>query len=138
MGALHKSAALVGFYGDNLDPAEITAAMGAEPTIGVRRGGTWFTASGVKKVADTGSWRIKAARSEPADLNGQIEGILSRLSDDLDVWRSFSGRYRGKIFCGLFLASWNEGINLTSKTICSIGERGLALDLDVYGHQISD
>lgn len=36
MGTLHKSAATIGFYGDDLNPAEVTAALGAEPT-GIER-----------------------------------------------------------------------------------------------------
>ena len=138
MGALHKSAVSIGFYGDDLDPVEITSTLGGEPTVGVRKGGTWLTASGAEKVAVRGSWRVQAERCEPADLNGQIDRILSGLSGNLDAWQDLSARYRGRVFCGLFLASGNEGVRLTSETLRAIGERGLALDMDIYGHETSD
>ena len=68
MGGLHKTAASIGFFGDDLDPVEITTALGAEPTVGVRKGGVWHTKAGVEKVASQGSWRVEAERREPGDL----------------------------------------------------------------------
>ncbi|NML07675.1 DUF4279 domain-containing protein [Sphingomonas sp. G-3-2-10] len=133
MGALHKSAASIGFFGDDLNPAEITAALGAEPDVGVRKGGLWKTASGTEKLAARGYWRIEGQRCEPGDLDGQINDLLDRLSDNFTAWRSFSERFRGRIFCGLFLASGNEGLTLRSDTLARMGERGLLLDIDIYG-----
>lgn len=133
MGILHKSAASIGFSGDDLDPAEITAALGAEPTVGVRKGGPWVTRSGAVKTSPVGSWRVNAEDCEPGDLDGQINALLDGLSDDFVSWRSFSQRYRGRAFCGLFLDSWNEGLTLRSETVLRLGERGLLLDLDIYG-----
>jgi hypothetical protein len=138
MGILHKSAASIGFYGDELDPAEITAGLGAEPTVGVRKGGLWLTSRGAEKVAGTGSWRLRADRREPADLDGQINDLLNGLSDELKLWQSFAARYRGRIFCGLFLASWNEALKLRADTLVRVGERGLFLDLDIYGQDLPD
>ena len=138
MGILHKSAASISFFGDDLDPAEITAALGAEPTVGVRKGGHWLTKSGAEKIAPRGSWRMEAERCEPDDLDGQINDLLDGLSNDLPAWRSFSQRYRGRAFCGLFLASGNEGLTLRSETLARLGERGLLIDLDIYGSDMPD
>lgn len=138
MGILHKSAASIGFYGDDLDPAEITARLGAEPTVGVRKGGLWLTSMGAEKTASTGSWRLVAERREPADLDRQINDLLNGLSEDLPTWRSFAAQYRGRIFCGLFLASGNEGLSLRPDTLVRVGERGLLIDLDIYGQDLPD
>ena len=132
MSELHKSAASIGFFGEDLDPAEITDALGAEPTVGVCKGGRWQTKSGAEKIALRGSWRMEAERCEPGDLDGQINGLLDGLSDDLPAWRLFSKRFRGRAFCGLFLASGNEGLTLRSETLTRLGARGLLIDLDIY------
>jgi hypothetical protein len=133
MGSLHKTAASIGFFGDDLDPVEITTALGAEPTVGVRKGGVWHTKAGAEKVASQGSWRVEAERREPGDLDGQINELLDGLSNDLPAWQSYSKRYRGRVFCGLFLASGNEGLTLRSETLARLGDRGLVVDLDIYG-----
>ncbi len=132
MGILHKSAVSIGFYGDDLNPAEITMALGGEPTVGVSKGGQWKTKSGVVKTAARGSWRVEAEHCEPGDLDGQINDLLDGLSNDLVAWRSFSQRRRGRAFCGLFLGSEHEGLTLRSETLFRLGERGLLIDLDIY------
>lgn len=138
MSVLHKSAVSLGFFGHDLDPAAITRALGGEPTVAVRTGGRWRTSSGAEKTALRGQWRIVAKRCEPADVDGQINALLDALSHDLVAWRSFSERYRGRIFCGLFLATGNEGLTLASDTLARLGERGLLLDVDIYGADVGD
>lgn len=132
MGILHRSAASLNFYGDDLDPEELSQCLGALPDVGVRKGDAWRTRGGVEKIARTGSWRISAEDREPEDLDGQINSLLDGLADDFPAWRSFAERYRGRIFCGLFLESGNEGLALRSSTLTRLGERGLQLDFDIY------
>ncbi|WP_448539076.1 DUF4279 domain-containing protein [Sphingobium yanoikuyae] len=133
MGELHRSAAMLGFYGDDLDPVEITAGLGAQPTVGIRKGASWVTPSGREKIAPTGSWRLKAGDREPADLDGQINELLDGLSNDLAVWRSLAARFGGRFFCGIFLDSFNEGFDLRPGTLSRLSERGLMIDFDIYG-----
>ncbi len=125
MGELRESAALLGFYGDDLDPEELTAGLGSVPTVGVRKGGAWRTSLGGEKIASTGSWRIKAERCSPGDLDGQIRALLEPLTRDFDVWRDFSKRFGGRIFAGAFLGSGNDWLTLDADTIAALAERGL-------------
>jgi hypothetical protein len=138
MGPLHRSAVTLGFYGDDLDPAEFTACLGVAPTVGVTKGGSWVTSAGIEKIAGTGSWRLLAERCQPADLDGQITRLLAPLLVDLPIWRRLSAQFRGRLFCGLFLCEPNEGLTLRPLTLSMIGERGLALDLDVYERELPD
>ncbi|MDO7834516.1 DUF4279 domain-containing protein [Sphingobium sp. HBC34] len=135
---MHKSAATLGFYGDDLDPEEITNFLRIEPTVGTRKGGVWLTGSGVEKTARTGVWRLVADRCEPADLDGQIGWLLSPLPNNLEIWRSLAARYRGRIFAGLFMHSGNEGLTLQPDTLSMMGGRGLVLDLDIYGAEMPE
>lgn len=133
MGAVYESAATLGFYGDDLDPDELTQAFGCAPCVGVKRGGIWQTARGAEKTARTGSWRIDSLRIRPGNLDTQIQAILGRLSNDLAIWQHLAARYDGKFFCGIFMRDANEGIALLPITLVAISERGLSLDLDIYG-----
>jgi hypothetical protein len=132
MSKLRETAASLGFFGDDLDPDEISRLLGGIPTVGARKGGVWKTSRGFEKVAKSGSWRIEAERSNPGDLDGQIIDIFARLSSDLTTWRDLSRRFEGRFFCGLFMENTNDGLRLEAPTIAAIGDRGLALDLDIY------
>ena len=132
MGTPQTSAATIGFYGDDLEPSEITRQLDCEPTVGVSKGGTWTTSMGADKIARTGSWRLESRRRSPADLDAQIVELLSAMSDDLEAWKTLAARFRGRVFCGLFLASSNDGLTLRPETLLMIGQRGLLLDLDIY------
>lgn len=132
MGELSKTAATLRFFGDDLDPGEITSALGQSPTVGVPKGGVWLTFGGVERRAKTGSWRRTTERREPGDLDGHIAELLDPLTQDLDVWRSLTKRFQADIFCGLFLSSGNEGVSLLPSTLAAVGSRGLILDLDIY------
>ena len=133
MTELHKTAASLRFFGDDLDPDEITLRLGAKPTVGVRKGGTWRTSVGVEKTASKGQWRMTVERRSPGDLDGQLEELFAPLTTDLAVWRDLSGRFQADVFCGLFLNEFNEGISLSPRTLEALGLRGLSLDMDVYG-----
>jgi len=132
---LRKSAASLGFQGDFLDPVEVTRLLGRNPSVGVAKGDVWYTSLGAEKRAETGSWRIWADYREPANLDEQIRLLLEPLSADLEVWRRLSGLYKGRIFAGLFLGSYNQGIGVHADTVTMMGERGLHLELDIYGHE---
>jgi hypothetical protein len=83
------------------------------------------------RIAKTGSWRLSAGRREPEDLEAQILEILGQLTQDLSVWESLS-RYQPDLFCGLFMGNTNDGLPLSAKVLLSLGQRGIALGLDIY------
>jgi hypothetical protein len=137
MGPIQRSAASIGFYGDDLEPSAIMERLG-RPTVGVKMGDVYLTPGGREKVARTGSWRLVAEDREPSDLDCQINALLDQLSDDFGSWRHFCSRFRGRMFCGLFLGDTNEGLSLRPETLARLGERGLLLDLDIYAISMPD
>jgi hypothetical protein len=138
MSGLHKTVATLRFFGDDLDPEEITKLLGADPTVGVRKGGIWLTASGAEKMARRGSWWLNVEDRSPGDLNAQISEMFAPLTTDLTIWNELSRRFSGDVFVGLFLGESNEGNDLTPDTLAAVGLRGLELDLDIYGASDDD
>ncbi|MGK9232918.1 DUF4279 domain-containing protein [Inquilinus limosus] len=136
MAELSQTAATLRFFGDDLDPDELTRLLGSEPSVGVRKGETFrYHQSARRDVqARTGSWRLRVERRSPGDLDGQIIELLSPLCQDLAVWRDLSARFEADIFCGLFLDKTNEGMDLRSETLVMVGSRGLTLAFDIYGN----
>lgn len=132
MPTVRKSVASLRFGGDNLDPDEISDALGKKPTLGVRKGGVWVTPKGREIVASSGLWLIRTSEAVPGDIDQHIAALFEGLTEDFPKWQSLAERYDGNIFAGLFLGSSNEGLSLSAATLTAIGMRGLQLGLDIY------
>ena len=132
MGAIDHSVATLRLFGDDLVPDEISALLGASPTVSHRKGQELIgSKTGIARIAKTGSWRRSAARREPEDLESQIFEILGQLTQDLTAWESLA-RFQPDLFCGLFMGSSNDGLPLSAKALLALGQRGIALGLDIY------
>ena len=82
--------------------------------------------------AHTGQWHLEASDREPEDLDGQVQELLGKLTQDIEVWSALARRFRMDLFCGLFLKSKNEGATLSLETLAALSDRGIELQLDVY------
>ncbi len=131
MAEICKTVVSLSFSGDNLDPDEISRWLG-KPTNGASKGGILLTPAGNERVSHTGIWLLRAEDAQHGGFEQQIHALLSGLSEDFSIWKDFSDRYRGRIFVGLFLSGFNEGLSVSPQTLSAIGVRGLTLDLDIY------
>ena len=141
MGAIDHSYATLRFFGDDLVPDEISAALGASPTISYPKGQELLGRStGTVRIAKTGSWRLRSARREPEDLEFQVFEILDQLSQDLQVWTAISSRYQSDLFCGIFMGATNDGLLLSPRALLALGQRGISFSLDIYdaGSELGD
>jgi hypothetical protein len=132
MPLIHRTSVSLRLSGDDLNPEEVTAALGQPPDIGVRSGESWQTPSGAMRRARTGVWRRSVPRRNPGDLDAQIVELLSPLTGDITVWQQLTARFRADVFCGLFLKEANEGCEISSQALFAVGSRGLTLGLDIY------
>lgn len=131
MGVSHHSLATLRLFGDDLVPDSVTALLGATPTESCHIGQQLVGRTGRVRIAKTGSWRLNAVRREPEDLEAQVFEILDKLTKDLSVWESLS-QFGPNLFCGIFMDSSNDGLPLSGKALFALGQRGIALDLDIY------
>ena len=139
MASLDRTAASLRIFGDDLDPRELTLLLGHEPSGAELKGQEIVGKStGNIRIAKTGSWRLSATKQSPGDLDAQIEEILSKLSNDLTVWKRIAERYRVDLFCGLFLNGGNEGMTISATSLAAVGNRGIDMGLDIYGGDASD
>lgn len=131
MADLSKTAASLRIIGDDLDPQEVSRLLGKKADLARRKGTPTQFAAGAR-VARTGSWTVNTDRREPGDLDRQIGELLAGTTDDLSVWRRLAGSYRVDLFCGFFMKEGNEGIAISPETLQKLGERRIALSLDIY------
>ena len=129
---MHETSASLRIFGDDLDPDEITAALGRQPDAAERRGDTIRKPSGRERIARSGRWSIKTDSHTSGGLDAQIAELLSGMTEDMSVWRGITSRYKVDLFCGLFLEGYNEGITISPTNLKALGDRGIELDLDIY------
>jgi hypothetical protein len=107
--------------------------LGSEPTSCRTKGEVWTgPKTGKELISHTGSWHLKATSREPEDLDGQVAELLGKLTKNLDVWASLSRKFRIDLYCGLFMKSSNEGAMISPATLAALGDRHIALGLDIY------
>jgi len=133
MAALSRTYASLRIFGQHLDPDEITSLLGKTPTDAVRRGQIIRSKSGHEHTARQGRWSVKVESCSPGDLDAQVAALLAGTTDDLAVWHKVVSDFHADVFCGVFLEVSNEGLSIAPATLKQLGERGLKLDLDIYG-----
>ncbi len=116
--------------GDDLDPDEVTRALGVAPDFAARKGERRQSGGSVV-TQPTGVWSVGISGREWT-LEDAIAALLDRLSADLAVWDALAGRYRMDAFCGLRVATWNRGAVLSSELLRRLADRHLDLSLDIY------
>ncbi|MEM6481911.1 MAG: DUF4279 domain-containing protein [Pseudomonadota bacterium] len=133
MAVLSGSAASLRFFGDDLDPDELTRLLGCRPTKSERKEEQIVgQVTGNKRTARSGRWRLRAERREPGDFDAQISEILDQLTNDINIWQDLTSRFRADVFCGLFMEEGKEGISLSNETLQKLAERGLTIDFNIY------
>ena len=119
--------------GDDLDPVAVTTLLGGEPSETYRKGDVIHGAAGQTRIAKFGAWRRVARRRLPGDLDDQVRELFAGLTEDVEIWRNLTARYKVDVFCGLFLTESNEGIDLSAETMWLLGARGIVIGFDIYG-----
>ncbi|AIF46373.1 DUF4279 domain-containing protein [Dyella japonica] len=135
MAVFERSQATIRVFGDSLNPEEVTAILGCEPTTSQRMGEEIIgQKTGTVRVARTGLWRLRATQRDPEDLPGQIDELLGRLTDDMRAWSTVRETCQIDLFVGLFMSSGNNGLSISPEHLLALGERGIELGLDIYDH----
>ncbi len=133
MSKVYETAACVRFFGEDLDPEEITRMLGKNPTKSERKGDVIVNSkTGNKRTARVGVWLYGVERKQPGDLDAQISEIFGALSNDLKIWEKLSKKYRADVFVGIFMHYENEGVSLAPETLKMLAERNLLIDFDIY------
>ncbi len=130
MAAIARVRASLRVFGDTLEPEEVSALLGHEPTRFHRKGdkcGPHGTS-----IEPTGAWILDSRISEKSEVEDHVEWILSVLTTDVDEWSSLTERFSASILCGVFLDQYNEGFELSPRLCQALASRGLVIAFDIY------
>jgi hypothetical protein len=139
MAHLERSVATLRIMGDELLPEEISRLLGAVPTSAYAKGHQFRSEASERVVTrKSGIWRLMAKENQPEDLDGQVAELLGQVTSNLSVWGNLTARFRVDLFCGWFMGSANEGVQISSETLLALGQRGIMLSFDIYEQDASD
>jgi hypothetical protein len=138
MDSLHRASATLLISGDSLVPDELTALLGVQPTLGIRKGETFRASHGEEIEARKGKWFFGGNWRSPPDLDEQISELLLALPSRTELWVELTSRFECWLSIGAYLGDWTGGITLAPATLKLLAERNLAIDLDLYAHAASD
>ena len=77
-------------------------------------------------------WLLFANDAEPEALGEQIEDLMSKLTDDLNVWRKLNEQYQVDLYCGFFMDTSNQGFSIPARSMSLVTARGVEIGFDVY------
>lgn len=134
-GDIDRVAVSLRVIGDDLDPAVVSNLLACPPTKAYCKGDALPGRS--RRVARTGVWILRGVDDSPGGIDEKIGRLLDRVSSDSAAWTALAP-YRKDVFCGLFLNQWNRGGWLSPELMQRLAERGLRLELDIYGAEEGD
>jgi hypothetical protein len=138
MTTLNRCRAALRIFGDDLIPEELSRLFGHFYTKGWVKGYQYSTSSGAVVVKKTGAWILDAEPTASADFDSQISQLLADVDVNLDVWASIASKFEMDVFCGWFMRDSNEGIAISPQTLRALGERNIALSVDIYAPSDGD
>jgi hypothetical protein len=119
------------FFGDDLDPRQLSRQLGVDATHGWRKGELWSN-NGVGDLRETGGWILNGDWFRHPDMDAQITELFESLSSDLRLWARLSTLFYAEVFCGLFLVETNGQAMLSPRSMKLLGARELTLNMEIY------
>lgn len=126
MPEIDRSTASLRFIGEGLDPNELLSRLEFSPSQDA------INPIVKMKKKNIIVWSVGIRESAAGELEKKIDALLSWFTDDITVWKELSWKYRGEIFCGLFLDGWNRGFELSAELLKKLSERNLLISFDIY------
>jgi hypothetical protein len=121
----------LGFYGDDLNPSELSTLLGRSATSSCLKGDIVHK-DGRTRTERTGRWLLSVAPKPGEPLEPQLEDLFSSLTPDLAVWTSLTSLFRARFVVSAWIRSWNRGIEIEPRLLQEIAKRQLNLGIDIY------
>jgi hypothetical protein len=65
-------------------------------------------------------------------LEDQLAQLMTLVAVDVAVWRSVVDGFDVDVYCGVYLQSDNEGIEIAPEMLAWLAERSLSVGFDIY------
>jgi hypothetical protein len=134
-GLIDETRVTIALHGDDLDPDEITTALGCPPSRSRRRGDPR-----PRSVTPwpNGAWLLSVGGKAPVEPEHLLSELLDRLPADPSLWANLRSRFDVSLGFGLFQSAWNRGFDLSPELLRRVVGMGLGLDFDIYADADGD
>ena len=130
MAASVRVQASLRIFGDRLEPEEVSALLGCEPTCFHRRGDKVSTAN-LSLIEPTGAWILESPLDDRSEIEEHVEALLTAVTNDCDEWASLTSRFSASILCRVAFERREGGLEVSPRLACSLAERGLVIAFEV-------
>lgn len=135
MAEIHEVHVSFRLSSDSLDPNVVTGQLGLTPTNAFAKGemSPPGRVTGRSFIHRTGGWRLESPLPRSAELDDHLRALLDLLSAKAPIIRGYKDQaFTVDFFCGLFLNSFNERLELPPETLARVAALGATLSLDIY------
>jgi hypothetical protein len=128
-GPIDEVRVTLALYSEDLEPDEVTRALGVQPTSAHRRGERRGPRSPPYRQ---GAWFLTEQSREREGAEPAIERLLKQVPNDAALWLLLGGKHDVQIRLGLHMSSWNEGFVIARELVARIAVLGATLNFDIY------
>jgi hypothetical protein len=130
-GPIDEVNVTLALYGEELEPDEISCALGVQPTSAHRRGERRGSRS---PPYSSGAWFLKEHGRDAELAEAIIDRLLKQLPENPAVWCALSIRHEIQFRFGLHMTRWNKGLSIPLKQVTRIAELGASMEFDIYAY----
>ena len=132
-GPVDELSVTLGIHGDDVNPDELTAVLGQEPSHAHRVGDTHVgSRTGATRVRKNGVWLLRVRGKPPQTADDLVAELLTRLPKDEILWQDLAKRFQIDLSFGVFMEGCNRGFELSSELVQVLARREISLSFDIY------
>ncbi len=130
-GLVEETSVCLAVYGEDLDPAAVTALLGSSPTSAHRRGDRRGPRS---PPAKGGGWFLEVRGKAPEGPDELALALLGRLPEDESVWIKLCELYEVQLRFGIHMTGWNRGFGLSPATTTRVASLRASMVFNIYAY----
>jgi len=121
------------FFGDDVDLAAVTSALGLKPDV-TGRIGEHIAGNPRYAIYETNVWVYRYTEMDDLTFSNQLSEFITRLEDRAEALRHFVARpgVTAELFLGFSSGDGQGGFTLPASLLSRIAALGLDVTLDLY------
>jgi hypothetical protein len=130
-GPIDEVNVTLALYSEELEPEEVSSALGVKPTSAHRR----CERRGPRSPpAPSAAWLLTPHGHDAEPAEAVIDRLLKRLPEDPAVWCDLRMRHDIQIRFGLHMTGWNKGLSIPLEQVTCFAKLGASMEFDIYAY----